>query len=157
MDILELTNQAMERRELMSLLRGDAEYMVEWSQYAPGAKVIDVGKVLSKGIYKVYKEDTRIKDEYEQNLVIMLDMSDFDVYLLCLYVVSQLYKEKNELSPFIMEKQEIIKKINKELIKRETNIMNGIVYPSRFKNKKAWDELLFFDVLCKEEYDIALF
>lgn len=56
MDILELVYKSLDRDEFISFLRGDHEYMVESSQYAPGAELTDVGKILARGVYKVYNE-----------------------------------------------------------------------------------------------------
>ena len=54
MDIENMLLRAISKQEIISFLRGEGEYMVENSQYAPGAGLTDVGKVLSKGIYKIY-------------------------------------------------------------------------------------------------------
>lgn len=157
MDILQMTYMSFEKKELISFLRGDKEYMVESSQYAPGAELTDVGKVLSRGIYKAYKEHNFIKKEYEQALLSMLHMTDFDVYIVCLYLISQLFKEKNDLSPFKMERKQILIKLKEEINKRELQIQIGILYPSGYQNKKAWEELERFNSVCKEEYELALF
>lgn len=156
-DILKMTLIALERKELINLLRGDMGYMIEPSQYSSGAELTDVGKVLSRGIYKVYNEKSDIKIEYEHSLMMMLDMTDFDVYMVCLYIMSQLFKEKNNLSPFIVSKNNIIEKLGEEISKRKNNILNGIVYPSGYKNEKAWNEIKRFKFICKDEYNITLF
>lgn len=155
MDILELAYKSLNRDEFISFLRGEHEYMVENSQYAPGAELTDVGKVLARGVYKVYNENKSIKNEYEKALISMLDMSDFDVYMVCIYITSQLFKEKNELSPFYIEKEEIISKLKKELYKRKAQMQNRIVYPSGYKNKAAWSEIERFNSVCKVEYNVS--
>lgn len=157
MDILCITYRSLEKKELINFLRGDKEYMVELSQYAPVAELPDTGKILSKGIYRVYKEDKHIKIEYEQALLSMLEMSDYDVYIVCIYLTSQLFKEKNALSPFVIEKQKILVKLKEEIEKRKTLIQNGIDYPNGYQNKKAWQELERFNNVCKEEYNLTLF
>lgn len=86
---------------MIKFLCGEGEYMVETSQYAPEAELTDVGKVLSKGIYKLYRYNDNIEQKFEESLLKMLDMSDFDIYMVCLYLMSQMFKEKNGLSPFV--------------------------------------------------------
>lgn len=157
MDILKMTFTAIQNNQLINLLRGDNEYMIETSQYAPEAGLTDVGKVLSRGIYKLFEQQIEIKTEYENSLMQMMDKTNFDVYLVCLYIVSQLFKEKNNLSPFILDKTKILVKLRDEILKRKKDIMNGIIYPSGYKNTKAWDELERFKKVCKEEYQIDLF
>lgn len=157
MDILQMTYEAIEKQEMINFLRGDKEYMVEVSQYAPVAELPDVGKILSRGIYKVYKININIKNEFEQALYSMLEMSDYDIYMVCLYLASQLFKEKNKLSPFEINKQDLLFKLKGEIEKRKTSLQNGIVYPNGYQNKKVWDELNRFKDLFKEEYNLILF
>ena len=157
MDILEMTFRALEKNELINLLRGDRKYLIETSQYSPEAELTDVGKILSRGIYKAYKQQNNIKTDFENSLMVMLDRTDFDVYMVCQYVLSQLFKEKNELSPFVLYKKDILEKLRNEIIKRRKDIINGIIYPSGYKNTKAWEDLERFNLVCKEEYQIDLF
>lgn len=157
MDILEMTFIAFKKDEFIEFLRGDGEYMIETSQYSPCAELTDVSKVLSRGIYKAYNLQSEILIEYEKSLMLMLDKTDFDVYMVCLYLTSQLFKEKNELSPFIIDKSTILKRLGEEIEKRKPNIRNGIIYPSGYKNTKAWEELERFNMVCKEEYHVLLF
>ena len=155
-----MTITALKKNEFISLLRGDGEYKIETSQYSPDAELTDAGKILSRGIYKVYEQRREIKKEFENSLFSMLDKSDFDVYMVCLYIMSQLFKEKNGLSPFELYKKNIIEKLCDEIIKRKKrkkNIMNGIIYPSGYTNTKAWEDLERFNIVCKEEYQIELF
>lgn len=157
MNVLEMTNIAFERHEFINFLRGDGEYMIETSQYSPDAEITDVSKVLSQGIYKAYKLRNEIMNEYEKSLMLMLDKSDFDVYLVCVYLVNQLFKEWNGLSPCVIEKNSIFKRLDEEIAKRKSNIKNGIIYPSGYKNIKAWEEMERFNTVCKEEYQVSLF
>lgn len=141
MDILQMTYEAIDNHEMINFLRGEKEYMVEMSQYAPVAELPDVGKILSRGIYKAYQDNAHIKNEFEQALYSMLEMSDYDVYIVCLYLASQFFKEKNKLAPFEIEKQLFLSKLKGEIEKRKTSLQNGIVYPNGFQNKKVWDEI----------------
>lgn len=157
MDILQMTYKAIEKHEMVKLLRGEKEYMVETSQYAPVAELPDVGKILSRGIYKAYKANAHIRIEFEQALYLMLDLTDYDVYIVCVYLASQFFKEKNKLSPFEIEKQNILNRLKEEIEKRKTSLQNGVVYPNGYHNKKVWDELMRFKNVFKEEYNLILF
>lgn len=157
MDILQMTYEAIEKQEIIKFLRGEKEYMVETSQYAPVAELPDVGKILSRGIYKAYKTDANIKNEFEQALYLMLEKSDYDVYIVCLYLASQLFKEKNKLSPFEIDKENLLLRLKEEIEKRKTSLQNGVVYLNGYQNKKVWDELKRFKNVFKEEYNLILF
>lgn len=157
MDILQMTYEAMNKHEMINFLRGEKEYMVEVSQYAPVAEVPDVGKILSRGIYKAYQDNVQIKSEFEQALHSMLEMSDYDVYIVCLYLASQLFKEKNELAPFKIDTQFFLLKLKAEMVKRKTTLQNGVVFPNGCQNKKVWDEIIRLKNVFREEYNLILF
>lgn len=148
---------AIKNNEIISLLRGDELYIIENSQYAPGAEITDVGKVLSGIIYKSYEIRPDIKERFEEALLEMLNKTDFDVCMVIIYIVTQLFKEKNELSPFTLDMKDILPKVKDELEKRRENIKQGIIYPSGFKNSNAWDDIRRFNHVSQEEYNIKLF
>ena len=154
MSIEQMLLCAIDKKEMIKFLRGEEEYLVETSQYAPCAEITDVGAVLSKGIYSVYADDNSIKQKFEENLLQMLDYSDFDVYIVCLYLSRQLFKEKNGLSPFKMSKDIIIERLKTRLNEREKDIKSGIEYPNGFVNKFAMQEIERARLVCKEEYGV---
>lgn len=148
---------AIEKKELNLLLKGDKEYKIETSQYVPSTEPTDVSKVLSKAVYKAYEMDSSIKEVVEESLFLMLEQTDYDVYIVVLYIMSQLFKEKNGLSPFTMNMSYILPKLSEEIIKRREGIKNGIEYPNGFIEKFAWDEIERFRCICKQEYGVQLF
>ena len=154
MDIENMILSAISKQEIIKFLRGEGEYMIETSQYAPGGGVTDVGKVLSKGIYKVYVYDDKIKLKFEESLLKMIDNSDFDIYLVCLYLISQLFKEKNGISPFTLSKNLIVEKLLLRINEREVHIKEGITYPNGYVNTNAMAEIQRFRTVSKEEYNV---
>lgn len=149
--------KAIEKNELKLLLRGDEPYKIDNSQYAPGAEITDVGKVLSRIIYKAYKMQPDIKEKVEVVLLEMLNQTNFDVYIVILYVASQLFKEKNEISPFKLNITTILPNIKLEVEKRKEEFKQGIIYPSGFANNNAWNDIVRFNRVFQEEYNIKLF
>lgn len=154
MDIENMLLNAISNKELIKFLRGEGEYMVETSQYAPEAGLTDVGKVLSKGIYKIYTYNNSIKQKFEESLLQMLNNSDFDIYIVCLYLMSQLFKEKNGLSPFVLSRNLITEKLALKVKEREIDIKKGIECPNGYVNANAMAEIQRFRRVCKEEYDV---
>ncbi len=148
---------AIEKNEVKLLLRGDEPYRIENSQYAPDAEITDVGKVLSRIIYKAYKIQPEIKETVEVELLEMLHKTNFDVYIVILYVASQLFKEKNDISPFKLNMTTILPNIKLEVEKRMGEFKQGIIYPSGFVNNNAWNDIERFNRVFQEEYNIKLF
>lgn len=154
MDIEKMLLNSFINDEMIIFLRGEGEYMVEVSQYTPEAGLTDVGKVLSKGIYKIYAYDNNIKQKFEGSLLQMLYMSDFDIYMVCHYLMSQLFKEKNGLSPFVLSKNSILEKLSLRINERESYIKKGIEYPNGYMNTNAMQEIQRFRMVSKEEYNV---
>ena len=154
MNIENMLLDAIISNEMIKFLLGEGKYMVEISQYAPEAGLTDVDKVLSKGIYKIYAYNNNIKEKFEVSLLQMLDMSDFDIYIVCHYLMSQLFKEKNDLSPFVMSKDIILEKLSLKINEREIYFKNGIVYPNGYVNFNAMTEIQRFRMVGKEEYNV---
>lgn len=156
MEIDKMLLKAISQEKTIEFLRGEGEYMIETSQYSPDACITDVSKVLSKGIYKVYESDTRIKGMFEDCLIKMIDISDFDIYMVCQYLLSQFFKEKNGIAPFILTQNLIVKKLKDRLKEREGYISEGIKYPSGCTNTKAKTEIERFRDVFKEEYNVVI-
>ena len=154
MNIDDMLLNAIKNNDMIKFLCGEGDYMVETSQYAPEAELTDVGKVLSKGIYKLYMYNDNIEQKFEESLLKMLDMSDFDIYMVCLYLMSQMFKEKNGLSPFVLKKNVIIKNLSLRINERKNYIEKGITYPSGYINTRAMVEIQRFRMVSKEEYGI---
>ena len=154
MNIDDMLLNAIKNNDMIKFLCGEGDYMVETSQYAPEAELTDVGKVLSKGIYKLYMYNDNIEQKFEESLLKMLDMSDFDIYMVCLYLMSQMFKEKNGLSPFVLKKDVIIKNLSLRINERKNYIEKGITYPSGYINTRAMVEIQRFRMVSKEEYGI---
>lgn len=157
MEYTDMLFNAIENKELILLLKGEGKYKLETSQYSPGTEPTDISKVLSKLVYKAYKIDSSVKEKIEEVLLFMLGQTDFDVYMVILYIMSQLFKEKNGLSPFKMNLSHILNRLNKEIPKRKDDFKKGILYPDGFLKKRAWDEIVRFNSICKKEYGVQLF
>ena len=141
MDIENMLLNAIINNDMIKFLRGDGEYLIETSQYTPEAGLTDVGKV-------------NVKEKFELSLLKMLDMSDFDIYIVCHYVMSQLFKEKNGLSPFVISKGIILDKLSFKINEREIYLKKGIVYPNGYVNTSAMTEIQRFRMAGKEEYNV---
>ncbi len=149
--------RALEKNEFNLLLKGVEPYKFELSQYVPSDAPTDVGKMLSSVIYKAYKLQPSIKEEFERTLMIMLGQTTFDVYVVILYIVSELFKEKNGLAPFNLNFTEILPRVKYEIQSREKDFQEKLKYPNGYIKTDVWDEIKRFNSICKKEYDIELF
>lgn len=158
MEIKQMLEEALRKGEFIEFLRGENGYMVEQSEFSPGAGITDVSKILSRGIYAEYKENKDIKRIFEQGLLKMLDMTDFDVYMACSYLFNQFFKEDNGLAIFKLEREQILEKLKQEIRKREERIQrNGFVTTNKRGIKYAWDLFERLKFVFKRDYNIELF
>ena len=159
MEIKQMLEEALRKGEFIEFLRGDNGYMVEQSEFSPGAGVTDVSEILMEGIYEEYKENKDIKRIFEQGLLKMLDMTDFDVYMVCLYLLDYYFDITNDLWVFKLDNvQKILDKFKREIGKRKVRIqMNGIKGPDNYQDKYAWEMIERFRFVFKRDYNIELF
>lgn len=156
MDYKILLDEAINNGEILAFLRGDKEYRIETSQYMPGVEPTDVGKVLSRAIYKRYKENPEIKKIFEETLIKMLDGNAMDIYLVVLYVTSQLFKEKNDIAPFKINKDFIISKLQNKIAQSKKILSEDIKLSDGFIKKGVWNSIERFDSVCNTEYGFKL-
>ncbi len=70
--------------------------------------------------------------------------------------MSQLFKEKNGLSPFVLSKDLILKELSSRIDERKKYIQEGITYPEGYVNANAMAEIQRFRMISKEEHNIFL-
>lgn len=71
--------------------------------------------------------------------------------------MSQLFKEKEGLSPFQIDLSKIACELPAEIDKRKENIQIGIEYSSGYINTDVLRELERFNLVCLQEYGFRLF
>ena len=104
----------------------------------------------------MYVYNKQVESIFKENLLEMLDISDFDIYMVINYLASQFFKEKNGLSPFVLAKEEIIEKLSIKLKERESYIKEGVLYPNGYFNTNAMQEINRLRIVLKEEYGISI-
>lgn len=157
MDYREKLQDALDKNEIDLFLKGVYPYNIESSQYSPSTEPTDISKVLSKAIYKEYTENHHIKDIFENTLIHMIEGNAFDIYVTILYIMSELFKEKNNLSPFKLDVKKLILKLNDIIPDIEKIFENGVSNDEGYTNINVWKDLLRYNQICKDEYDISLF
>lgn len=153
---IELLSKTTDYKEIENLLRGYDGKIFQPSQYA-GGDLVDAGEVLSRVVYPACKINPSVKEEVEQVLYEMLSGTDCDVYIVTRYVMSEIFKEKNGIAPFQMDLGKILAKLKKELDLRESTIRSGILYPNGYRKTSAWEDLIRFRNVYKQEYKVTLF
>ena len=157
MDYREKLQDALDKNEIDQFLKGIYPYNIENSQYSPSNEPTNISKVLSKAIYKEYTNNHYIKDIFENTLMDMIEGNAFDIYVTILYIMSELFKEKNNLAPFRLDIKKMVLKLNDTIPDIEKTFKNGVSNDEGYTNINVWNDLLRYNQICKDEYGISLF
>lgn len=157
MDYRKKLQDALNKNEFEKFLKGLYPYNIENSQYSLSNEPTDISKVLSKAIYKEYIENHYIKTIFEDTVMDMLEGREaFDIYVTVLYIMSELFKEKNSLSPFKLDIKKLLLKLNEITPKMKNMLKNGVSNGEGYTNLNVWNDLQRYNKICKEEYGFWL-
>ena len=116
--------------------------------------------VLRDLIYDLYEGgDKVIKEQFERCLYSMLDMTDYDVYVACIYLSIQFTDEKpiRNFAPYKLSSEGLLKKTQLELPKREQTIKAGVMFPSGSVHTGVWEEIIKIRDRLIKDCNIVLF
>lgn len=157
MDKIEkLAKQAFDKKNLVDLLIGKESYYIPSSEFTPGYQVTNYGAVLTHGVYKVYVENRDIKADYQAALLTMANANEFQFYVAVAYIRTQLFKECRGLSPFSIEPT-LVRLVGRRLKTYRVKLAYGITDTRGYHYANAWDDLLRWNRVTKENYSISLF
>ncbi|MBD7911791.1 hypothetical protein H9661_10510 [Clostridium sp. Sa3CVN1] len=133
-------------------------YKVELHQWVGAHVPTDVGSILTKGIYEVYKERPNIKVDklLEGILLKMMDGKVFDVYCALSTIYSQLIEESFDSSPFRIDREKILNKLKNSLRDNEVNFKNYFEWEGMGKPEGMWSEVLRINSLCEKHWGISI-
>lgn len=156
MNSKDLLVQSIEKNEFIKFLCGANEYKIEPSQYVPGSTPTDTGSILSDAIYEFYKDNVKIKENFENALINMISGTSLELYIAAQYIMDVLFNESHNLATFQIDKDEILPKLKSALNKRKIELINEIRFPDGLFKKNAWDDIARWNQVCKMKYGITI-
>lgn len=156
MTVYEKLNLSIKNNEINKFLCGEYPYEVEKSQFSPSVEPTDIGAILSKGIYVKYQEDDSIKNIFEQSLMGLLDGTALDVYVVVLYIMSQLFKENHRTSPFEFDFDNILIKTKEKLYLLKNELKGECEFPNGDVVSDLWSNIERFNKVCQSKYNVSL-
>ena len=157
MDFYAVACKALEKGELYEYMRGDDGYRIPLPSFVPSVAIHEVRVVLECGIYEIYQSDPVIKELYENTLSRMLEETDYDVYMVILYILSQLYHERHNTAPFQIDIMKLVKRLQQIIPERKENIKEGVYFPDGMIHQYVWGEIERLNVVCQKDDSIKLF
>lgn len=151
MDYSVLINKAIEKNEVIQLLRGEGEYEVEVSRFTSDVFPTDINAVLVNCFYKQKENFLDIGCVLYEALKGLLAGTASDVYVAVLYFDACIFQEEKGTATFVLEKkliEEMIKAISaqKDILQKEIVFCNGM------KKQNAWKNIENFDKYYRKKY-----
>ena len=85
-----------------------------------------------------------------------MDGEPFDIYVALSVVYFQLRKEHIAESPFVIDRDKVLKKLRQTLINNKEKLMNYFEWACGNYEGGAWGEVVRIDELCKEKFNISI-
>lgn len=149
-------DEDMDDEGFRSLLVGESCFF-PFSAAAGPAGVTAYNFVLREVVYERYKNNPAIKDQFERSLLSMLDGTDLEVFMVILYLFEQKMNERSGKSPFVIESEEIIKKLDAEVYSRQGSFREGVVLLTGYKDVYMMSHIATYRMIFRRDIGIDLF
>lgn len=149
---------AIEKNELINFLEGKYPYTVEMHQWVSAEVPTDISRIVSEGIYVLYKErpNLHIDNMFETAILNMMGGEVFDIYMALIIIFDQLLSESYKTSPFEINKGVIISKLKEILNINKSKLLNYFEWQGKGKEQGMWDEVIRIDSICKKKFKISI-
>ena len=152
MDIKEKLLIAIENNEVIDFLEGKDDYKVEFHQWVSANAPTDITQIMGQGIYKLYIErpDLNIDKILENTLLEMMDLKEFDLYIVLQIIYFQLIRQKRGDAPFSLDMEKLLRKNRESLLKNKEKMKQYKEWAGEGKENGLWDEIVRINNLCKK-------
>ena len=122
-----LINTAIEKNEVLQLLRGEKEYEVIVSEFSPDIFPTDITSVLVECFYKQIKKIENIEKIFTTGLEKLLLGDAGDVYIAVLYFDACIFQEERNKATFTLDRKIIAEKIRTALKRIHGKILKILI------------------------------
>lgn len=156
MDYKELISNAIEKDEVVKLLRGEGEYEVVVSEFASDVFPTDVNSVLVNCFYEQSDNIRDIEKIFNNALNDLIKGNASDVYIAVLYFDACIFQEEKEKASFLIDKEGISKKIREKIHKEENKLRESVEFDNGMKKSNPWNNIMNFNKYYKKKYGICI-
>ena len=107
--------KAIQNNEVANLLRGDVGYEITVSQFTSDVFPTEINEVLVSCFYEQKGKIDQIETIFRNAIEILLSGGASDVYIALLYFDTCIFQEEINRATFLIEKEEIAKKLKKSI------------------------------------------
>lgn len=140
-----LINTAIEKNEVLQLLRGEKEYEVIVSEFSPDIFPTDITSVLVECFYKQIKKIENIEKIFTTGLEKLLLGDAGDVYIAVLYFDACIFQEERNKATFTLDRKIIAEKIRTALNEKKEQLQESVTYKNGMTKKNPWKNIENFN------------
>lgn len=156
MDYKELINNAIEKDEVVKLLRGEGEYEVVVSEFVSDAFPTDVNSVLVNCFYKQSDNIREIEKIFNNALNDLIKGNASDVYIAVLYFDACIFQEEKGKASFLIDKESLSKKLQEKIHKEESKLRESVEFDNGMKKSNPWNNIMNFNKYYQKKYGICI-
>lgn len=156
MDYKELINKAIEKDEVVKLLRGEREYEVVVSEFTSDVFPTDVNSVLVNCFYKQSDNIRDIEKIFNNAFNDLIKGNASDVYIAVLYFDACIFQEEKGKASFLIDKEGVSKKLQEKICKEENKLRDSVEFDNGMKKSNPWNNIINFNKYYEKKYGICI-
>lgn len=156
MEYKELISNAIEKDEVVKLLRGEGEYEVVVSEFTSDIFPTDVNSVLINCFYKQNGNIRDIEKKINNALNDLIKGNASDVYIAVLYFDSCIFQEEKGKATFLIDKEDVSKKLQEKIHKEENKLRESVEFENGMKKSNPWNNIMNFNKYYEKKYGICI-
>ncbi len=156
MDYKELVNKAIEKDEVVKLLRGEGEYEVVVSEFTSDVFPTDINSVLVNCFYKQSDDIGDIERIFNNAFNELLQGNASDVYAAVLYFDACIFQEEKGKASFLINKEKLSKKLQEKICKAENILQDSVEFDNGMKKSNPWNNIMNFNRYYEKKYGICI-
>ncbi|WOO36599.1 hypothetical protein R2R35_22860 [Anaerocolumna sp. AGMB13020] len=156
MDYNLLIHSAIEKNEVIKLIRGEQEYEIVVSEFTSDIFPTDINSVLMNCFYKQKEYIDNIEIIFKNTLDKLLSGNASDVYIAILYFDACIYQEERGKATFWINKEEVGEKIKKSISVNQKELENSIEFCNGMKKNNPWKNIENFNQYYQKKYKISI-
>jgi hypothetical protein len=156
MDYNLLILSAIEKNEVIKLIRGEQDYEIVVSEFTSDIFPTDINSVLMNCFYKQKEYIDNIEIIFKNTLDKLLSGNASDVYIAILYFDACIYQEERGKATFWINKEEVGRKIKKSISVNQKELENSIEFWNGMKKNNPWKNIESFNQYYQKKYKISI-
>lgn len=156
MDYKEMINQAINKDEVVKLLRGEGEYKIIVSEFAADVFPTDINSVVVDCFYKQSDNIGDIDKIFNNALNELIKGNASDVYIAVLYFDTCIFQEEKGKASFLIDREKISKKLREQIHKVENKLRDSVEFDNGMKKNNPWNNIMNFNKYYERKYGICI-